>query len=162
MWFFGRRKVKAPPDEIADSFLSEFVENDNLAPSIELDLTPEQQQCYRSKCKIYRLALVLMALMNDEHENPAVLQVRQSIETKVFHLPDEHSCPLLQHVQSAMTDLQALLGPNDNRRELSWARAWFEAIGVDATNPADLVLFSCSWMDDYVAATKSLREFRIL
>ena len=161
MPLFGRKKVKAPPDVIASALLSEFVGNDELAPSIELALSAEQQQQYETRCKLYRLAAALMTLLNEEGENPKVLHIRESIEGRVFGLPDDQSRALLQQVQRAMSDLQALLAPTGNPKELSWARAWFQAMGVEAINPVDLTLFACSWMDQYVAATKSLRRFKI-
>ncbi|MBL7184921.1 MAG: hypothetical protein ISS70_01235 [Phycisphaerae bacterium] len=162
MAIFGHRKAKLTPDEIAGVFLSEFVANDDLAPSNELDLSPEQQQQYASKCKLYRLALVIMTLMNEERNNPKVLLVRESIESKVFCLPDDQSHALLSQIQSSMSDLQKLLLPDGNPKELSWARSWFESIHIDAINPVDLTLFASSWMDQYIAATKSLRDFKIV
>ena len=162
MSIFGHQKAKAFPDEIASVFLSEFVANDNLAPRNGLNLTPEQQQQYISTCKLYRLALVLMTLMNEEQNNPKALLVRESIESKVFGLPDDQSHTLLSQIQSSMSDLHNLLFPEGNPKELSWARSWFKSIGIDATNPVDLTLFSIGWMDQYIATTKSLRDFNIV
>ena len=162
MNIFGKKKVKAPPDEVADAFLAEFIANNTLIPTIELKLTPKQAQKYASKCRLYRLALVLIIFINEEKENPKALCVRECIESKVFDHPDEQSHVLLKQVRSAMLDLQGLLFPEGNPRELSWARSWFETIGVDATNPVDLTLFSSSWMDHYVSATNALRDFKIV
>jgi len=162
MSIFGRGKAKAPPDEIASIFLSEFVANDDLAPRNGLNLTLEQQQQYISTCKLYRLALVLIILMNEERNNPKALHVRESIESKVFGLPDDRSLTLLNQIQSSMSDLQNLLFPKGSPKELSWARSWFNSIGIDAINPVDLTLFSTGWMDQYIAMTKSLRDFKIV
>ena len=161
MHIFGQKKVEASPDEIAAVFLSEFVADDDLAPSIELEFSADQQQQYISRCKLYRLALVLMILMNEERENSKALHVRESVEARVFGLPDDQSRTLLKQVQNSMSDLRALLAQKGNRKELSWARSWFQAIGIDVINPVDLTLFASNWMDQYIAATKSLRNFTI-
>jgi len=154
--------VEAPPQEIADALLSEFIEKNGTAPCIDFKLTAEQQQEYESRCRLYRLALVLLSLMNEEQENPRTLEVREHIETKVFGRRSRQSHALLRQVQAAMSDLHSLLMPVSNPKEFSWARSWFGSIGVDCPNPVDLALFARSWMGQFVAIVKSLRHFEIV
>ncbi len=154
-----RKKAQAFPEEIADIFLSEFVMNDDLIPSVGFVLTTDQQQQYSSKCKIYRLALVLMVLMNEERENPKALDVREQIEVRTFWLPDDRSRTLLEQVQKSMPDLQTLICTEEKPKELSWARSWFQSIDINETNPAILALFALNWMNQYVAITKALHDF---
>ena len=162
MSIFGRKKVKASPDEVARTFLSDFVANNDLAPSTDLELTTDQKERYEFKCKLYRLALLIMILMDEERDNCRFLTVRESIESRTFSLPDEHSPDLLEDIRHSMSDLQALLLPREKPKELSWARSWFEAIDIDVLNPAELTLFAINWMDQYIAVTKSLRDFKIV
>ena len=161
MPLFNPGKVKSPPDDIASDLLSEVVENEELAHPTEVTMSEEQRRQYVSRCKLYRFALVLMTLLNEEKTNPKVLHVRQSIEQRVFGLPDDQSRALLDQVQSAMSDLQALLAPTGKPKELSWARSWFQEMNVEADNPVDLAFFASCWMDQYVAVTETLRDFEI-
>lgn len=161
MPLFGTRKVRASADEIADAFLVEFVGNEALCPTLDLRLTEEQTEAYRAKCRLYRLASVLVAFLGEEQRTPKVLEVRHSLEQQVLGSRDQQSEALLQHLREAMLDLRSLLFPDAEPRELSWARSWLAGVGMDAYNPVRLTLFASTWMSQYTDAVKSLREFRI-
>jgi hypothetical protein len=96
--------------------------------------------------------------MVEEQSNSRFSAVRKSLEGLVFTMPQEVGMPFLEDLRTAMQDLNELLSSSNERRELSWARAWFQAIGMDETNPVDLALFAVAWMDAYVAVTKGVRD----
>ncbi len=164
MWFFSR-KVKMPADALADLLLSEIVENeaDGLERDMEhdLELTSQQKQAYHSKCKLYRLAMVLVAVVAEQSRTPGALRLQESIEHQVFGQRNVESERVLVEVNGAMSDVQRLLQSGAHKEELSWAMSWLSEIGVDRFNPADLLMVSAGWMIEYSCIVKSLRGFKI-
>ena len=106
------------------------------------------------------MALVLMVLLSEEQRNAEFLKVREEFERLVFPMPKEEGLTLLLEVQNAMKRLDQLVTPEEEQRELSWAKGWFEDIGVDVSNPVDLCLFASGWMDQFVTVTSILRQFK--
>ena len=159
---FYHKKAGATSDEIASIFLSEFIVNDDLSPKTISEINAENQDQYMLKCKLYRIALILIILINEEKNNQKVLLIREALESKLFGTPNDQSRIILSQIQSSMSDLKNLLFPDDNPKELSWARHWFESLGIDIINPADLTLFAINWMDLYIATTNTLKEFKIV
>jgi len=162
MWPFGPKKTRASAIDVADAFLSEIVADDESAPRTEIELSFEEKRKYLSRCKIYRLAMVLVALLNEEKSTPETRNVRREIEARILTLPEEQADALQQQVREAMADLKALLSPEGKSREMSCARSWFQRIGVDAANPVELTLFAVSWFHRYEAVVQSIRDFKIV
>lgn len=161
MSFFNHKKVKATPEVIADNYITEFIVNNDLTPKIISEINTENQDQYMFKCMIYRIALILITLINEEKNNPKVLLVRKALESKIFGIRNDQSEVLLSQIQTSISELKDLLFSEGNTKELSWARYWFESIGIDIINPADLTLLATYWMDMYITVTKTLRNFKI-
>ncbi len=156
---FWKRKHKVAATELAQSLLKEFVRNivGDAAKNLYLDTATTAR--YEAKTRLYQLAAVLMALKGEEGRNPRFLPVREHLESNVFPSSPDEGASLLAEVRTAMQKLNDLLAPAGQRKEMSWARAWLQGIGVDETNPATLALFATHWMDYYIMVVETLREF---
>ena len=161
MSIFDHKNVEVTPEVIADTFISEFIVNNDLSPKKISEINSENQDQYMFKCMVYRIALVLIILINEEKNNPKVLLVREVLESKVFGIRNDQSENLLSQIQMSMSELKDLLFSKGNKHELSWARYWFESCDIEIINPVDLTLFAVYWMDMYIALNKTLREFKI-
>jgi len=160
MWSF-RRKIKLSAEDIAALLLSEIVVRDEDCPELEMELTEEQRNDYLARCKLHRLAMVLMVIVAEGKSNPKALLLREAVERRVFGELNADSVALLEQVQAAMANLRVLLFPEGPPKELSWSRSWLSEIGIDAIDPADLTVFAIHWQLQYSGITKILRGFRI-
>ena len=151
-------KNEIAPKDLGEILISEYIANDILCPRLQLDISVEQRNNYLTMCKIYRIALVLIVMMNEEHNNPKVLSVRESVEGRLFHRQNGKTLAFLDQVRGAMSDLGNLISSQGSKKELSWAISWLSSLGIDSSNPADLTLFAVNWMDQSVAIAKFLRE----
>jgi hypothetical protein len=59
-----------------------------------------------------------------------------------------------------MQNLSELFFPAEKPREMLWAKAWLDDIGVNEINPIDLSLFAMRWMDSYVMIIKVLGDVK--
>ena len=155
-----KRKPKVDPNEIAQSLVTEFVDNTIFDDRPQLRFNGDVEPHYRAKSRLYRIAIVLMALMSQEQKNAKFSTVRISFERLVFPPTQAKGFRLLQSVRSAMQNLSELLWPTDTPREMSWAMAWLGDVGITEIDPVDLMLFSTRWMDSYVMITNVLEEMR--
>jgi len=155
---FWKRKHKVEATELAQSLLNEFVHKIVVYAPDDLCLDAIMTARYEIKAKLYQLAAVLMALMVEEGKNAGFLPVREHLEADIFPSSPDVAGSLLAEVKTAMQDLNDLFAPGQ-RKQMSWARAWLNEIGVDETNPATLTLYACHWMDYYTMVVKSLGEF---
>lgn len=159
---FWKRKHKVEATELAQSLLNEFVDKivGDVAKDLRLDAVTTAR--YKAKTRLYQLAAVLMAVMGEERRNPRFLAVREHLERNVFpSSPDEGARPL-EEVRTAMLDLNNLITPPGQQREMSWARAWLQDIGLEETNPVTLALFATHWLDYYIIVVDALREFKLV
>jgi len=157
---FRKRKHGVEASELAQSLLDEFIRK-IVADVKDLQLDAPTRERYEAKTRLYQFAAVLIALIREERTNTRFLAVRDHLERCIFPPSLDQGKDLLTEVRAAMRDLGHLLDPGEERRrkEMSWARAWLQEIGVDETNPATLALFAIHWMEYFIMVTKSLREF---
>lgn len=59
-----KRNPMVDPSEIAQSLVSEFVDNTTFDDRPQLGLTPDIEPHYRVKSRLYRIAIILMALIS--------------------------------------------------------------------------------------------------
>ena len=115
-----------------------------------------------------------MALISEEKNNSKYSKVRECCEKII----DEKSQGLQERfknitqetfkqeivvnfhvdIKRAMVSLNNLLFSED-KKELSWAKKWFEEINIEEYNPVTLTLFSHKIMGYYTTIVKSLGEF---
>jgi hypothetical protein len=150
--------MQIAPSEFAMALWTDIVDRDDFVGDVPLPLSSAELEGYRTRTRVYRIALVLSVLLTEEQRVHDLLKVRECFEELVFGVPSEASSSLLSVVHRAMQDLLELISPKDNPREFTWARTWFEAIGVTEINPVRLSLFAMRWMDAYTAVTKMVRE----
>src|SRR5947209_3618107 len=99
------RKPKFDPTEIAQSLVAEFVDNTTFDDRPQLALTADIEPYYRAKSRLYRIAIVLMALMSQEEKNPKFSPVRLCFEGLVFPATQAKGFRFLQSVRLAMQKL---------------------------------------------------------
>lgn len=156
---FWKRKHKVEARELAESLFDEYIRKIVVDAAKNFRLDAAMIAPFEAKTKLYQMATVLMALKGEERRNPRFLSVTQHLESKVFPSSFEEGAAVLAEIRTAMRDLNDLLAPSGQRREMSWARAWLQDIGVDETNPVRLALFATHWADYHIMVVKTLREF---
>jgi hypothetical protein len=156
---FWKRKHKVAPAELAEALLNEFIRGATGDPMKHLALDPLAAGRFREKSDRYKLGSVLLALAREEQKDPRFSAVREELERHAFPSTPEEGAALAG-IKSAMHDLSALLFPDSQRREMSWARNWLLDIGIDETNPATLTLIATYWLDYHIVASKALQSFK--
>src|SRR5947209_2600724 len=106
-----KRKHKVNPTELARVLLNEFVNNTTLEAKPRLRMEVDKESYYRAKSRLYRIALVLLALMSEEQKNPQFSKVKESLEVLVFPESQEEGMLFLEEIKSAMRHLSELLFP---------------------------------------------------
>ena len=159
-----KKLQKISSEELAEVYLYEIITNNELAPKISLTFSDKQKkEDYDYLCRLSRLALVLMATMDEAYSNPKFALVQDNLETQIFDdLAEEKAEELTKQLRRVMTDLKDLLKPKEKNKELTWAKTWLSRIGWEITNPADLLQISCYWMDLYVVLVKSFNDYQII
>jgi hypothetical protein len=152
---FCHKKDNTAHDEIAGVIISEFVTNMSLDK--DWDKGYQNKDSFLTKCKIYRIAIVLMVLLSEEKKYSKLKNLRIEFEKLVFGEQSDMSINLLNEVKSAMKDLSGLLF-TDSPKQMTWARNWLLSAKIDETNPAKLALVAIEWMDFYIAFVKISRE----
>ncbi len=152
---FKRKGNNTAYNEIARVIVSDFVTNMNL----DKDWKEEYQNInsFLTKCKIYKIAIVLMVLLSEENKHSEINNLRVEFEKLVFGEQSDMSINLLNEVKPAMKDLAGLLF-TDSPKQMNWARNWLLSAKIDETNPANLAFVAMEWMDFYIACVKSIRD----
>jgi len=167
------KRQKDKPEIIAKTFYNEFVINTDLDEK-GLNISESHKVPFQAKMLAYKFAIVLMALISEERNNSKYSKVRECCEKII----DEKSQGLQERfknitqetfkqeivvnfhvdIKRAMVSLNNLLFSED-KKELSWAKKWFEEINIEEYNPVTLTLFSHKIMGYYTTIVKSLGEF---
>ena len=150
------------PSDVTGMLL-DYVADQNLSPQLQVSLRPDQQQRYQTKCRLYRFALVLMFVLEEERGDKQYTRVRDEVEMRTFGQveKDGDRDAVLAEVRAAMVDLQSLLSPSADRMELSWALKWLEEFDL-TVDPIELCTFACKWMDHGIALKKTLDHIQIV
>ena len=122
------RKKQQPFDSVgvAQALLSNFVEISDeksdhlLGPN--LAIPPEMKSRFHSKAHLYRLAIVLAVLINNEQKHPGVLEVRKSLEKLVFTMPQEDSIAFIEELREAAGSLHNLLYSENKNKDGVWTQ----------------------------------------
>ncbi len=151
-WFTRKRRLKVSAIKLAELLHQIFVEESeqNVDPN-SYNVPEAHFDKFRTKIFLYRSALVLTALVKKSSED-SIFQPTLAEYEHILGLPDAKKW---DDVRAAMSDLAVILTPTENPN-LTWSRNWLMDIGHDETNPITLTVFSVCWMDQYIAANKSL------
>src|SRR2546426_4393846 len=114
---FWKRKHKVAPADLADALLNEFVRSVTFDAAKHLGLDAPAVARFEEKASLCKIASVLMALANEEQNNPGFLAVRTELERRIFSATPEQDTGLLAEIKDAMRDLGALIMPKDPRKE---------------------------------------------
>jgi hypothetical protein len=159
---FWNRKPRIVPAEFADALLDDWVGSATFDGVKHLGLEGPELARFEEKAHRYRVASVLLELAKEERSNPRFAAVRTELERKVFPpTPTESAMLILEQFRGAMKDLNELSFPNEQRKEMSWARNWLLDIGLDVSNPATLTVLALYWLDFQIETLKLLRSIKI-
>jgi hypothetical protein len=163
-WLDRFRKVRISPEDLAQSLFDVFVQEGCDEQLTERARVPEElRPRFDQKIELYSEALMLMVLASESQAHASFKRVLLSYEAIVFGVsPAISGFEKVTAIRAAMKDLNSLFGNDAARHELRWSLAWFQEIGHGESNPIVLALFATFWMDRYIAATKSVREFALI
>jgi len=159
------RKKQQPFDSVghAQVLMSHFVEKPDdyyLRPFV-VAIPSEMKFWYHSKTHLYRLAVVLTALLAKEQEHPIILEIRKSFEKLVFNLPQEDGMAFFEKVMEAgrsFNDLLIYLRDQNHGMIVSWARSWLQDVGVNEENIIVSSAFAKSWTGSYIVVLETIRD----
>lgn len=152
--------LNLPPSDLADLLFEELIEPQHIYdPNLVMDGLAAKN--YEDKARIYQLAAVMIALMSAGQEDDYFRKVRESLEKHVFPpTVTPTTLDMVSYLRGAMADLSKLLFPTNPRNQLSWARAWFDEIDLDQSNPVALSRHSMQCMDFFINARDALSKFQ--
>src|SRR5262249_18255910 len=102
-------------------------------------LPPSVREPFASKIPLYSEASALRVLPTEQQNNARLEGLVAEFEKLILPpSPTVEGMTKLEAVKSAMSDLNRLFS---EKKELSWARAWFTGIGHNETNPETLMVF---------------------
>jgi hypothetical protein len=148
---------------VAEALFKEWVEKDwDLITHEQLpeSIRPHFRSKWRLYCEATILALLLSRMEDDIRYKELVKQYEQLI------LPRE---PMPEGIAKAASldvvikDITALYErvTDQNREgvpEIAWSRKWFQELGELPSNPITLIEFGHSYIEFFIAVTKSLEE----
>src|SRR5262245_46132000 len=105
MSIFRRKPPHSTAAEIAQVFFAGFVEDTAFKRGPILSVNDSQRPDYDAKSHLYRVALVLMALVSEEKENTRFSALRESFEALALPKADELRAQYVCDLSSAMLDL---------------------------------------------------------
>lgn len=152
-------KISVTPEEVVQVLAQEYILSEamNFQPGLVINTT--MRPYFDAKSLIYRLAITLMVMINEEKGNPNLLAVRERLEY-VFFTSLEDGAVWITEVEQATHKLGELMF-SEERREFSWGIAWFKEIGIDETDPINMAMFAKKWMSQYTMVTKTVRDFAV-
>jgi hypothetical protein len=115
-----------------------------------------------TKMKLYREALILMVILgrvqNDEANKPLLTEYERII------LPGDAPTPegfeKMHAIKEAMKDLRDLFHSVAKPNGLPWCTNWFLEAGITQTAPLMDILLNTVWMNEWLAAQKSLDQIQ--
>jgi hypothetical protein len=150
--FWNRKKtIKA---QVLAEVLLDGIFNDASAQPTEISIPADKKEVFASKVDFYKQALVLLAVICQEKEAKSYALVRACLEPILFQAASpEEGQMIVAEMKAAMTSLQEMFASN---KQMSWSMAWLADIGINATNPADLMAFGWFWMGQFAAFQKTM------
>lgn len=161
-------KKNIQPNVLSDVLLAEYVLKKEGNQQFKIDPSWNASESFDDFIVLYKIALVLIALLNMESKDQKFFQVRLIFEKAVFIDGNIQKLYFYHHVKSAMDKLGELLDTGnhkldnlkDQNEKMGWAMAWLKDAGILETNPAILTQFALMWMDNYFAIVDYLKEYK--
>jgi hypothetical protein len=154
------------PEVLAETLFSELIQRRHCDVPEETHVNDAAVPALEEKIRLYQYVTILLAILGEAAKRPEFNAVREHFERLYF--PPSFDFDTLWDVRAAMEDLSTLLtlheteGTDTSRaagKAMLWARDWLSRIGIDENNPVTLHLLSLRWMDYYIMAVTSLKDF---
>lgn len=161
----GKEDVK--PNVLSDALLAEYVLKNEENARFKLDEDWGKSETFDDFVKLYKLALVIIALLNAEQENENFLNVRLCFEKHIFREGNIEKLGFYYDVKAAMDKLGELIDSHnypidtlvEQNKKLSWIMTCLRDARVIEANQALIPNSSVIWMGWAMAW---LREAMIL
>lgn len=152
-----RQKILAP--DLASMLIDECVDAQHIKPLRE-NLSSRETDRFANTVRRYQLAGLLMTLGAASHEIRTFDCVRELVEALEFHgrIASEVS-QLRGDMAVTIESLRALVLPQGKSAQFTWARTWYQDIGVNEANPAVLGHLAIQWLDFYALVQRTLQQF---
>jgi hypothetical protein len=156
------------PNVLSDILLAEYVLKKEENERFKLDSRWNSSECFYDFVVLYKIALVLIVLLNIERKNGNFFQVRINFEKAIFTDGNIQKLYFYYEVKSAMDKLGELIDDsnhkldnlNDQNSKLPWTMACLRAAGVLGNDQA--ILHSTSSVIGTGWAMAWLREAGII
>lgn len=163
-WLRRDKRKKKSAAGIAALLFKSFVEDDEYSIRPEsYSVPPELASKFRDESRLYREAIVLLALSTQAGKEKAYEKVLHHYERLILpHRFSEEALRRLDDMNTAMADLNRLLQPGDREtysgRKIMWAMEWLKRIGYEQSDAIVLWRFSHWWTSTYVTVCKIVNE----
>jgi hypothetical protein len=161
-------KKDIQPNVLSDVLLAKYVLNKEKNARFKLDTRWNSSECFDDYVVLYKIALVLLALLNVESKKQNYLQVRLAFEKAIFTDGNIQKLYFYNQVKAAMDKLGELLNTSnsmldnlkDQNEKMPWTMACLRAAGVLGNDQA--ILHSRSSAIGWGWAMAWLREAGII
>lgn len=140
---------------ISDVLLSDFVMNQEANQRFYIDQQWDQSEVFDNYIILYKIAVVILALLNVESKNQNFLPARILFEKSVFTDGNVQKLHFYQQVKSAMDKLGELICTDnfksdkliDQNNKMPWTMACLRDLGVlKEDQPIEHSIPSVAWM----------------
>ena len=153
-------KEKINPNVLADVLMTDFVRKEEENAHFKLESDWGSFSSFDDWVILYKLGLVLSALLTLETENSNFKFVRDRFERLTFSPDIVDGMPFFLQVKNAMNKLGDLFGFRDNPTQwMSWAKSWLGEVGIEEDNPITLFRFAMMWVDNYTTIMDYLKGY---
>jgi hypothetical protein len=137
-------KKDIKPNVLSDVLLSEYLLKRKESERFLLDPSWNSSESFYDFVMLYKIAMIIIALLNNELEDIGFLQVRLEFEKAVFTDGNIQKLFFYNDVKSAMDKLGELIDPQnkdlnnlcDQNKRIPWTMACLRDVGVLGDNQA--------------------------
>ena len=137
-----KRNIK--PNVLSDVLLSEYLLKKEENKRFVLDPCWNSSESFYDFVMLYKIAIIIIALLNNEQEDTGFSQVRLEFEKAVFTDGNIQKLYFYNDVKSAMDKLGELIDPKnkdlnnlcDQNKRIPWTMACLRDVGVLGDNQA--------------------------
>jgi hypothetical protein len=115
---------------------------------------------FRAKARLYREAVLLLALSSKASSDLGYRPILNAYETLLFSEIGPEYRERIRALKKAADTLTHLIWPRSQGNEFAWSMAWFAGILHAETNPAKLGKFAFDWRAAYVSALEDLSALK--
>lgn len=155
----GQTRTKMSAQDLASMLIKVFVNAQQVKPLLE-NLSVKEMQRFATTVRRYQLAGLLLALGEASKKQRTFSLVRDYVEGIEFRGKSESEIQQLRGDLAITTkSLHTLLARQQQNAEFTWARTWYQEIGVDEVNVAVLSHVVMQWLSFYRLVQDALQQF---